>query len=475
MTAGFGRAVFSAVGGMMLTTGLCACDPSAPAGAPSAHAEAPTTVNQGQASRAAPVIVGRRGEVSAAAAERTLDRVAARATSPATVRELIAELVDLGDEPLYKDNGVELLIDGPSTYRAMLAAIREAKHHIHLETYIFSSDAIGEQFADALIERQNAGVTVRLLYDAVGSLDSANAFFERIRAAGVDVQVYNALDPKDPTSLASLATRDHRKILVVDGRVAFTGGINVAATYSSSSGGARKGKAAVEGWRDTHIAIRGPAVAGLQQLFLANWRGQGQELADEPGFFPRAAAGGDELVQILHARGGEGEYSSIYHAYLRAMELATERIWITQAYFAPDERFIETLRGAARRGVDVRIILPGVSDVGVLLYASRGHYGELLREGVKLYESQGTVLHAKTAVIDGVWSTVGSSNLDYRSFLHNDEVNAIVLGQGFAARMERQFDADVEAARAVRFEDWRRRPLRDRVFETLSRWADAWL
>ena len=155
-------------------------------------------------------------------------------------------------------------------------------------------------------------------------------------------------------------------------------------------------------------------------------------------------------MQILDASGGEGEFSSIYHAYLRAMELATERIWITQAYFAPDERFVATLRDAARRGVDVRIILPGVSDIGVVLYASRSRYGELLREGVRLYESQGTVLHAKTAVIDGVWSTVGSSNLDYRSFLHNDEVNAIVLGQGFAGRMESQFLADAEAAKPVR-------------------------
>jgi cardiolipin synthase len=476
MARDHGRAVLFVTGSAVLVAALGACDADVPHDAATAYGQPAADAREPPAAAGdVPVIVGRRGEVSAAAAQRTVDRVAARATSPATVRELIAELPALGDEPLYKDNGVELLIDGPSTYGAMLDAIGGARHHVHLETYIFSSDAVGEQFADALIERQRAGVPVRVLYDAVGSFDSAGAFFERLQAAGVDVQVYNALDPKDPASLASLPTRDHRKILVVDGRVAFTGGINVAATYSSSSGGAKKRGGAVDGWRDTHIEIRGPAVAGLQKLFLANWRGQGRALADEEEFFPRLAAAGDELVQILHASGGEGEYSAIYHAYLRAMDLATERVWITQAYFAPDERFVATLRNAARRGVDVRIVLPGVSDVGLLLYASRGHYGELLREGVKLYESQGTVLHAKTAVIDGVWSTVGSSNLDYRSFLHNDEVNAIVLGQGFAGLMERQFQADIQAAKPVRYEEWRRRPIRDRVLETLSRWADDWL
>jgi cardiolipin synthase len=422
------------------------------------------------------VVIGRRGEVSGAEAERVIARFAERSASPATVRALIDEIGELGDEPLYEDNSVELLIDGPSTYRAMLDAIHAAKDHVHLETYIFSSDAVGRQFADALIERQRAGVAVRVLYDAVGSIDSAPEFFQRLESAGVDLQVYNALDPADPLSVATLATRDHRKILVVDGRVGFTGGINVSSSYSNSSGGAGKKRNRVaSGWRDTHILIRGPAVAGLQRLFLANWRAQGHELADQSSFFPKPAGRGGELVQILEASGGEGEFSAIYHAYLRAMELATDRIWITQAYFAPDERFVATLRAAARRHVDVRIILPGVSDIGIVLYASRSRYGELLREGVRLYESQGTVLHAKTAVIDGVWSTVGSSNLDYRSFVHNDEVNAIVLGQGFAGRMESQFLIDAEAAKPVVLEDWRHRPVSDRVLETLSGWIDTWL
>jgi cardiolipin synthase len=157
------------------------------------------------------------------------------------------------------------------------------------------------------------------------------------------------------------------------------------------------------------------------------------------------------------------------------MELATERIWITQAYFAPDERFMDTLRQAARRGVDVRVLVPGVTDIDMILFASRARYGDLLYDGVRLFETQDTVLHAKTAVIDGIWSTVGSSNLDYRSFLHNDEVNAIVLGARFGQLMESQFSKDAAAAKPVLLEEWRHRPLRERALETLSRVVDYWL
>jgi cardiolipin synthase len=420
-----------------------------------------------------PAVVGRGGVVSGRSAARTFDNIAAESAAPANVRALIEEVGRLGDEPLYKDNDVDLLIDGPSTYRAMLEAIRGARDHIHLETYIFASDQVGQEFAAALLERRRAGVEVRVLYDALGSLESEAEFFKSLEDAGVEVAVYRALD--DPAALSAINTRDHRKILVVDGKVAFTGGINVSRTYSSSSGLADREDPVADGWRDTHIRVEGPAVAGFQQLFLANWRAQGKDLSDRGSFFPSATGGGKELLQILHASGEERGYSPIYHAYLRAMELATERIWITQAYFAPDELFIDTLRRAARRGVDVRIIVPGVTDIDVILYASRARYGDLLYDGVRLFETQDTVLHAKTAVIDGIWSTVGSSNLDYRSFLHNDEVNAVVLGARFGQLMESQFSKDAAAAKPVVLEEWRRRPLSERALESLSRLVDYWL
>jgi cardiolipin synthase A/B len=421
-----------------------------------------------------PAVAGRLSR-AAAATDRALAKAAGHGPHLATVRALIAGISERGGEPVYKDNSVDLLIDGPSTYREMLAAIRGAERYIHLETYIFASDSVGQEFADALTERARAGVAVRVLYDAFGSFESSAEFFDGLRAAGVELREYHGFDITSPASVADLNTRDHRKILVVDGSVAFTGGINVSREYSSASGGRRSRDPQTTGWRDTHILIRGPAVAGFQQLFLENWRAQGEDVGPVPDAPAAPRAQGEDLVQIVHAQGGDGEYSAIYHAYLHAMELATERIWITQAYFAPDKRFLDTLRAAARRGVDVRIIVPGVSDVGLVLSASRSHYGSLLSAGVRLYETRDTVLHAKTAVIDGVWSTVGSSNLDYRSFLHNDEVNAVVLGSRFGALMEAQFLEDTKAGKPVLLKDWQDRPIYDRAVGALSRVIEYWL
>jgi cardiolipin synthase len=423
-----------------------------------------------------PAVVGRAGLVSPATAVRTLRKLSSRWPRAATVLSLVEGISEHSDDPVYADNRVDLLIDGPSTYRAMLEAIRGARRHVHLETYIFASDDVGREFAAALTERCRAGVAVRVLYDAFGCIDSPAAFFEELREAGVDVREYHGLDPSVPSSFAELNTRDHRKILVVDGHVAFTGGINVSRSYSSASSRPRgRDRRTARGWRDTHVMIRGPAVAGFQRRFVAHWRELGGETAECDELYPPPEGRGDDLVQIVDARGGSGALSAIYHAYLHAMELAAQRIWITQAYFAPDQRFLDTLRAAARRGVDVRIIVPGVSDVGLVLHASRSRYGKLLRSGVRLYETRDTVLHAKTAVIDGVWSTVGSSNLDRRSFLHNDEVNAIVLGRRFAALLERQFLADVNEAKPVLLRDWRRRPMAHRAVEAVSRVVDYWL
>src|SRR5690606_34030557 len=206
------------------------------------------------------------------------------------------------------------------------------------------------------------------------------------------------------------------------------GGINIDRNYSSSSGLLRRRKSRQQGWRDTHIAITGPAVDGFQQLFLDHWT-SGDALVPRPvrDYFGRAAVSGDSLVRVLSAVGGDEDPSPIRTAYVLALELAHERIWITQAYFAPDPEFLDLMKEAARRGVDVRIAVAGKSDSALLLALSRRFYGGLLEAGVRIFESEDTVLHAKTAVVDGVWSTVGSSNLDYRSFIHNHEVNAVIV------------------------------------------------
>jgi cardiolipin synthase len=359
----------------------------------------------------------------------------------------------------------------------MLAAIGAARESINLETYIFNEDEVGERFADALSARSAAGIEVRVIYDSMGSRASSPAFFERMRAAGVDLVEFHPVNPLDGGNPLDLNVRDHRKLVIVDGRIAFTGGINLDRNYSSSSGGRRRASTRPErGWRDTHIEVRGPAVAGFQRLFFTNWEESGGEHdGGRERYFPEPRSEGRDLVRVLSSVGGDGEPSPIRIAYGEAADAAASRIWITQSYFGPDADLIRTLAAAAGRGVDVRIIVSGVSDAPMMLAVSRSYYETLLEGGVRIFESDDFMLHAKTAVIDGVWSTVGSSNLDYRSFLHNHEVNAVVVSESFGEEMEALFRSDLARSREIVLDAWRERPWLDRVKETLSRFALYWL
>jgi cardiolipin synthase len=262
---------------------------------------------------------------------------------------------------------------------------------------------------------------------------------------------------------------------VVDGSVAFTGGLNLSREYAHSSSHRASLDTLSQGWRDTHVAIRGPAVEGFELAFEEQWALQEGSFAEEPLSGVTFEAAGSDLVAVLQAEGGDEEVSPIYRAYLEAMRTAADRIWITQAYFAPDEEFMRHINNAVARGVDVRLLVPGQSDSKLLLNASRSRYGKLLEHGVKIYESRISILHAKTAVIDGIWSTVGSSNLDYRSFLHNDEINAIILGTDFARQMEARFQEDLENSQQVTLETWSDRSLGDRIKEFFSWMFAYWL
>lgn len=399
--------------------------------------------------------------------------------SAGTDSELVSTTLDdiatLSNTPLYVDNDVQLLIDGPETYASMLEAIESAEHHILLESYIFADDEVGQGFADRLKSRSREGIDVRLIYDAFGSVGSDTAFFQEMESAGIDLIEFNSINPLKNPNPMDLNNRNHRKILVVDGKVAFTGGINLSSTYSTSSALSSRRDPKDTGWRDTHIRVSGPAAVGFQKVFLEYWvenGGQPRPALFEPTEFSSA---GKEIVAILAARGGDSERSEIFAAYLSAMAAARERVWITQAYFAPDEEFISLLKQAAQRGVDVRVLVPGVSDSRLALNASRSRYRDLLEAGVEVYERQNALLHAKTAVIDGIWSTVGSSNLDYRSFLHNDEVNAIILGRPFAGLMEEQFRRDIEESRRITQADWNDRSLWSRIKERLSWFVEYWI
>jgi len=345
----------------------------------------------------------------------------------------------------------------------MLEAIASAKHHVHLETYILGGDEIGAKFAAALEAKAREGVAVRVIYDSIGSRNTSGDFWDELQATGVAVRTFNPPDPIQDQNPFDIDTRDHRKLLIVDGRVAFTGGINIDRHYERPSD-AVGGASTSSGWRDTHIRIAGPAVEAFQKLFVDFWETLDEPLA-EPPYAPRRLNEGDTLVRVLTAVGGNQEASQIWVAYTAAAKVARDRIWITQSYFAPDEELLAAIREAAARGVDVRILVAGFSDSQALLNASRSYYSDLLEAGIRVFESQEQILHAKTMAVDGYWSTVGSSNLDYLSFLHNHEANAVILGAHFAQQLEDVFAADQKNAVEIKLDEWRKRSLWQRTKE----------
>lgn len=396
--------------------------------------------------------------------------------SAALARERADERIDVAaaETTAEPGNRVELLLDGEATYDAMFAAIAAAKHHVHLETYIIEADRTGNRVANALIACRRRGVDVRLIFDGYGSTADRH-FWDRFRQAGVELHRFNPPEPLRNFNFARYDLRDHRKILVVDGRVGFTGGINFYDAYTVPN---RPGIRSREekpfkvswgqslsgnvGWRDTHLRIEGPAVPRLQRLFVSHWERLEQVSLPADGLFPSLPDSGTADVSFDIGIGGDDKVSDIYCTYLKRFRRARRRIWITQAYFVPDDGFLEALVAAAGRTIDVRIIVPSLTDVVPILFASRHLYGQLLEAGVRIFEYQDAVLHAKTAVIDGRWSTVGSSNLDYLSFIRNHEVNAVVTGEGFAREMERTFRKDLERSREISIAEWRRRPVTHR-------------
>ncbi len=372
--------------------------------------------------------------------------------------------------PLILGNKVALLQDGAATYSAMFAAIRKARDHINLETYIIEDDETGRQFADLLLEQQGRGIQVNVIYDSVGGFNTPKAFFERLTAGGINVLEFNPVNPLKAKKPWLINNRDHRKLLIVDGRTAFIGGINISSVYSSGSVVTGTSEAAGDtvAWRDTHLQVEGPVVGELQKLFMATWEKQrGKPLAPKE-YFPVLKPQGSEIVRAIGST-PDDPYSLIYLTLISAIGNAEKQVYLTHAYFVPDPQLLKALTNAAGRGVDVRMILPSHSDSAVVFHAGRSHYSTLLKGGVKIYERLGALLHSKTAVIDGVWSTVGSTNLDWRSFLDNDEINAVILGREFAGQMQAVFAKDLEASEAIDPERWERRPLKLRFKEWMAR------
>ena len=381
-------------------------------------------------------------------------------------------------EPLVTGNRVDLLQDGPGTYAAMFEAIEQARDHVNLESYILEAEGPGEEFARRLIARAKAGVRVNVLYDSFGSIGTPESYFDHLRANGVNVCEYNPLRRLGNLLSRALHLRDHRKLMVVDGRIGFIGGVNISPVYAAgssplaalgSSGGATEGEAPpAPGWRDTHVRVEGPIVAQLQRLFMHHWGRHSSIALRGTHYFPPLAPAGQQRVALAACDAGRRR-NPFYRALLSALDAAQHRIYLTTAYLVPTRRFMRTLLRAVQRGVEVHLLVPGTSDFWLPLQAGRSHYGRLLRGGVHVHELQDALLHAKTCVIDGLWTTVGSSNLDWRSFLHNAEANLVVLDAALGQEMERTYLDDLARSREIVRAEWSRRGWRQRLAETVAR------
>jgi cardiolipin synthase len=422
-----------------------------------------------------------RGVLSREQSKAIFDKMKSKSPDSDVLERHIAVEQALTDTPLSIGNQVTLLEDGPQTYAAMLAAIKGAKSHVHMETYIFEADDVGRQFAAALEERARAGVKVRLMYDSVGSFRTPREFFKEISDSGVEVVEYNPIAAatvmKD--GLGAINHRDHRKLTIVDGRIAFLGGINISSVYGSlsSPGSLHHGRDEPfekRPWRDTQTRVEGPVVADLQHFYLEQWARQRKEaVIDDKAYFPQVPAQGPLVARAIEGRPSSGDgLNAMYVTFISAIENSEREVLLMNPYFVPHESLRRALSDAARRGVDVRLILPSHSDSPFAYHAGHSFFGGLLESGVKIYERKDRMLHAKTAVVDGVWSTVGSTNLDWRSLLYNDEVNLVVLGPEFAGQMAAEFRKDLGESEQITLENWNKRPLIDRFKEFSARlWA----
>jgi len=421
---------------------------------------------------------GAHGPLSDQARKRVLARLQAAGEDTDIFERHLAFEQEIVGSPLSAGNRVALLQDGPSTYQALYAAMARAKNSIDMESYIIEDDEVGRRFATELKAARARGVVVNLIYDSVGSMDTPKAYFDDLAAHGVNTLQFNPIDPLKAKAGWDVNSRDHRKLTIVDGRTAFVGGINISSVYSGGSfsqhSKERPGHGSKVPWRDTDLQIDGPVVADFQKLFMDTWaRQKGRPMASAD-YFPQIERQGNVVVRAIGGNSDE-PYSQIYATLVSAIRSSSTSILLANAYFDPDPQLLGALIAAARRGVDVQLLLPSVSDTWLVSSAGRRHYGKLLEAGVKIYQREGALLHSKTTLIDGVWSAVGSTNLDWRSFLHNDEIDAIVLSASFGDQMRAAFQADVAQSEPLTLEKWKGRGLLPRLQEFTAGMWEYWL
>lgn len=362
--------------------------------------------------------------------------------------------------PLTENNKVEIFKNGEEKFPKLIEALKNAKHHIHLEYYIYEEDEIGREVAKILKAKAQAGVQARLIVDGVGSLGLKSGFFQDLKLSGVKVVEF--MPVLFPSFTSKINYRNHRKIAVIDGKIGFTGGINISDRYINN------GKHSLF-WRDTHLSIQGESVKTLQFLFILSWQFVTQEeIEPEPEFFPDMEPSGEQLVQI-NASGPDWELASIMDSFFLAINSAKEKVKIATPYFIPTESILDAVTTAAKSDIEVEIMIPDASDSWIVESASRSFIKQLLEADVKVYLYQKGFLHSKVIVIDNNFASVGSANMDYRSFDLNHEVNAYFYDPEIAQQLSSAFDQDKADCHEVCLEEWRERKLLEKLKESVCR------
>jgi cardiolipin synthase len=363
--------------------------------------------------------------------------------------------------PLIHGNRVDTFVDGDQFFPAMLEAMKSAKHSINFETYIFASGDVGGKFVDAMAERARAGVQVRMIIDAVGSDGFRKADKKKLTDAGVKLETYHAVEWYNPWSSARLNNRTHRKLLIVDGQIGFTGGACFADDWNGTAQDATH-------WHDLHYRATGPIVAQLQAAFNDNWMKTSGEVLNNELHFPEQPTAGNMIAQTFKS-GPDGGAESMELMFLLSLGAARKNIRIENPYFIPSPLTSKALQDAVGRGVTVQVIVPGPNvDNPMVKPVARSRWGELLKKGVQIYEYQPALLHCKLLVVDDLWVSVGSANLDNRSFRVNDEANLNVMDQGFAAEQIKIFQEDLTKSKPYTYEQWKARSFWKRVNEALA-------
>lgn len=375
-------------------------------------------------------------------------------------KRLITLLLQNSKSPFTLNNESEVLTNGRETFRAIFKEIHRARHHVHIEYYILKDDKIGNILRKLLMLKARQGVKIKLIYDGLGSRNLSNYYIKSLEEAGVEVAPF--LPVKVPFLNSKLNYRNHRKIIVVDGKLGFVGGLNVGDEYWV-------GSPKLGFWRDTHFQIKGEAVYVLQYIFLMDWYfATDKKIKEYKYYFPTHKAYGKQLIQIATS-GPDSTWETIQQAYFTSIATAQEKIYITSPYLVPDESLLMALKTSALSGVDVRIIIPDKPDHITVFWASRSYVQELLEAGIRVYFYKKGFIHAKILLVDGIIASVGTANMDIRSFRLNFEVNALIYSQETVKRLESDFYQDLEDSEQVFLEKYKKRPFWDKARESFAR------